>query len=355
MVHDKTLFDAIFDCIEQPVAVYSDEGRLMANRAFLDLMNVDRLDDLRQTPLGSRIVPEDRSVLQKYFPVAAVHGEVLSRSRIPTKDGDVHLFEATGSRVVYGREPALLLILRDLTLRQVSDARIRELQKMEVVGQIAACLAHEVRHPLSAIRTYAELLDPQQIDDKKIKAICGEAERAMDLVQDFLNVARPGESHLQSVDLRAVVQSVLDILRYRFTAKRINVDAKLGQEAIPLRVNRAQIQQVLINVLINAEQAIASHRGSGNVEISCAIGNTTVLMRIADDGPGIPSSHLDAIFDPFFTTKDENSGLGLTVSRQIIANHGGRLWAENRTGRGASLIIELPTARDIRPRSPSAP
>ena len=342
---DRALFDAIIECIEQPTAVYSDKGRLMANRAFLQFMDVENLKDLAQTPLGSRIVPEDRGlVLQNYFPVATVRGQVLTKPRIPTKEGDVHVFEATGSRVAFSGEPALLLVLRDLTVRQISDARIRELQKTEVVGQIAASLAHEVNHPLSAIRTLAELLDQQENNGGKVRSIRAEADRAMELVQDFLKFARPAESRRQDIDLRAVLQSVLDILGYRFMAKQIRVDAKLGDEAILVHANRAQLQQIFFNVLTNAEQAIASHHTSGEVKISCVVGNSTVLMRITDDGPGIPVAHLEKIFEPFFTTKDESSGLGLTVSGRIVADHGGRMWAESECGYGASLGIELPLA-----------
>lgn len=226
-------------------------------------------------------------------------------------------------------------------------------QKMEAIGQLVSGVAHELNNPLASIVAFSQLIrrDPRLPEDLRHDAdlLVQEADRTRRIVQNLLDFARQRPPERYPTPLRALIKSVLDLQAYSINASRIEVELDIEPDVPPVPLDRAQIQQVLLNVTLNAIQAMhtASDRGRLSIQVGTRGTGATRVARIAvtDDGPGVPDEHRDRLFVPFFTTKapGEGTGLGLPVSFGIVAAHDGRLRHEpGPDGRGATFIIELP-------------
>jgi two-component system, NtrC family, sensor kinase len=226
-------------------------------------------------------------------------------------------------------------------------------QKMEAIGQLVSGVAHELNNPLASIVAFSQLIrrDPRLPEDLRHDAdlLVQEADRTRRIVQNLLDFARQRPPERHATPLRALIKSVLDLQAYSINASRIEVELDIEPDVPPVPLDRAQMQQVLLNVIANAIQAMhtSSDRGRLSVHVGTRGKGASRVARIAvtDDGPGVPDEDRDRLFVPFFTTKapGEGTGLGLPVSFGIVAAHDGRLRHEpGPGGRGATFIIELP-------------
>ncbi|HMV32426.1 MAG TPA: response regulator, partial [Gemmatimonadales bacterium] len=246
-----------------------------------------------------------------------------------------------------GRVTTVLGIVRDVTDQRRVQAQLLQAEKMSAIGQLVGGMAHEINNPLASILVNMELLvgeakDPAQLES--LQAIKVEADRAAQIVRNLLTYVRGQGSERAVVDLRDAVRGALALRRNQLLSQQIEVSADLPAEPVLVWGNTINLQQVLMNLLVNAEQAIRGSRGRGHVWIRLAAGEHLATIVVDDDGPGIPLEFTSRIFDPFYTTKPEGegTGLGLSVSAGIIADHNGKIAAAERPGGGARFVVELP-------------
>jgi len=226
------------------------------------------------------------------------------------------------------------------------DAIIRA-QKLASVGRLTAGVAHEIGNPLTAIIGFIDLVSDESIDaDKKkefLERMRKEAERMDRIIKDLLTYARADGKELKNVSLEEVIKEACQIMKPQKIFKGINVELNIEKDIPPVRVNKDRMVQVMVNLLLNAGEAMV---GEGKIEIGLKKGEDgkTVTIIVEDSGPGIPENIIDDIFEPFVTTKPEGqgTGLGLAVCHGIIRSFGGTIRAENRIEGGARFIIELP-------------
>jgi len=243
-------------------------------------------------------------------------------------------------------------ITRDITDRIKMEQQLLIASKLASIGELAAGVAHEINNPLTAIMGFSQLLTEEEGLPYNIKAdlekIYNQSQRAARIVQNLLTFARNYTPQKNTIDLNELIVKTLELRVYEHKVANIEVITEL-QDSLPgISADEHQIQQVLLNVIINAEQSIATARKTGIIKISTRQIDDKVRITIKDDGPGIPGEILDRLFDPFFTTKDigQGTGLGLSVCHGIITNHGGRIFAESVPGEGASFIVELPVSKE---------
>jgi signal transduction histidine kinase len=248
-------------------------------------------------------------------------------------------------------------LMRDVSERKKLDDESRDLynqllqaEKLAALGQTISGVAHELNNPLATILTWAERLASREVDAttrRGIETILGESERAARIVRNLLTFARKRQSTRSMVDLNHVLRDTLALRAYEQRVTNITVIDALASGLPQVFADAHQVQQVLLNLVINAEQAMLSAHGRGTIVVRTwhERDRGVVVLEINDDGPGVPEDVRAKIFDPFFTTKEvgQGTGLGLTVAYAIVQEHGGRIRVESPQGRGASFFVEFPT------------
>ncbi|HET7275469.1 MAG TPA: ATP-binding protein, partial [Longimicrobiaceae bacterium] len=222
------------------------------------------------------------------------------------------------------------------------------------VGTLLSGVAHELNNPLHAIRNFAQLLllDPRADDDREaLEIMRREADRAAKIVADLRFVGRQTQEatvETEAVDLNDIVRHVLKMRRYAIETRGVEVREDLAADLPPVRANRSEIDQVALNLVLNAEQALVDDGPVRRLILRTAPTANGAILEVADTGPGIEPEHLDRIFDPFWTTKSpgQGTGLGLSLVHSIIAEHGGTIRVESEPGKGACFTVELPAPGD---------
>lgn len=232
--------------------------------------------------------------------------------------------------------------------QDVSKLAARE--KQLLLSRLLARLAHEIRNPLSSLDIHVQLLEEDlahtslQIRQKaagRFEIIHGELHRLENIVQHFLSLAGPSSLDLQPVVVTRVISHVCELLRPEAAVRGIEIIETVSETLPTLPADSSQITQALLNLVINAIQAVERN---GRVEVSAETDESREILtiKVGDTGPGIPANRQSAIFDPFFTTKADGSGLGLWIVQQIITAHGGAVGASNAPNGGAIFAVHLP-------------
>ena len=232
-----------------------------------------------------------------------------------------------------------------------SQLTLRRADRLSSLGLLTAGLAHEIRNPLVAIRTFTQLL-PERYDDPEFRQVfqglaLKEVDRICGLINDLLNFARPSRPNIAEENLNDVVDSVARILESQAKDKDVKIAREFSADLPKAWIDREQLKQVFMNLILNAIQAM---RDGGSLVIATRVsadddGNVSrpcVQVEVRDTGIGIPEENLERIFDPFFTNKDGGSGLGLSISHQIIQEHGGRMLVRSKIKEGTSFFVNLP-------------
>jgi len=249
-------------------------------------------------------------------------------------------------------------LVRDVSERKKLEDQTRDLyhqllqaEKLAALGQTISGVAHELNNPLATILTWAERLSQRPVDEKTrrgLETILSESERAAKIVRNLLTFARKRQSTRTMVDLNHVVRETLALRSYEQRITNITIVDALAAGLPQVFADPHQVQQVLLNLVINAEQAMLSANGRGTLVVRSwhDVEREAVVLEINDDGPGIAPELQPKIFDPFFTTKEvgKGTGLGLTVAYAIVQEHGGRIRLSSSQGSGASFFVELPVS-----------
>lgn len=276
-------------------------------------------------------------------------GKVYSEE-VRNNDGSVVQFLISNLKNDDGKNEGYVITAKDVTEDRLIQKRIMLSSKLAALGEMAAGIAHEVNNPLQVMMANIELLEGN-IDEKGRKRVDYLKEgilRIKSIVRDLLIFAREQTTEQDEVNINTVVEKVVDILGRQLRVANVNVDMDLDNRRLIVKCNRNLFQQVMINLLQNAKDAIEeSGRGSKVTIRSVLMPGGTVVVEVSDDGPGIPENVVDRIFDPFFTTKDvgKGTGLGLSVSRRIIEGMGGVISVASGDGKGTKFTITLLQSR----------
>jgi signal transduction histidine kinase len=232
---------------------------------------------------------------------------------------------------------------------KATQGQLIQSEKLSAVGQFVAGIAHELNNPLTSVIGFSELLQSMDLEPKyknHLDHIARSAIRCHKIVHSLLGFSRQQEPERKLVLLQNVVDAVLEIVAYDMRTNNITIERQYAPELPPILADAHQLQQVILNILSNARQAMEGFRRDGRIVLSTGTTGTQVWLRIKDNGPGMRRDVLSRIFDPFFTTKAQGkgTGLGLSLSYGIIQEHHGSIRAESEPGDGAQFIIELPVA-----------
>ncbi|HLW54093.1 MAG TPA: ATP-binding protein [Candidatus Angelobacter sp.] len=279
----------------------------------------------------------------------------LYKFRLNTPDGESRIANVAIAPLVTRKFSVIgrLIIVDDITGRVELESQLSQAEKMSSIGLLAAGVAHEVNTPLAVISSYTQLLSKHVDGDAKIAdlldKITRQTFRASEIVNNLLNFSRTSATEFSDVDVNKIIRETLTLLEHQFKLARIKVESDLYKDLPLIHGNSGKLQQVFLNLFMNAKDAMAGHAGTLRIATSNGAG---VQVSISDTGAGIAPEHINKIYDPFFTTKNapregqsRGTGLGLSVTYGIIQEHAGKIRVESLPGRGTTFRLEFPLIR----------
>lgn len=266
------------------------------------------------------------------------------------KNGEEFPLEVSVSKCRIEGRLVYTFIIFDITERKNLEQQVLQSAKLAAVGELVSGVTHEVNNPLAVVLGYSEMLLQEHEGDEElskiIRIIYNESERARKVIQNLLSFARQHNPDKEQVFVNSIIDNTLSLADYELRKHGVKVEKNYESKLPAIHADPNQLQQVFLNLIINAQHAISDHKKSGNIRISTSIApdGKHNLVCIEDDGPGIPEKIKEKIFDPFFTTKPvgKGTGLGLSVSFGIIDKHSGEMTVESEEGSGTKFLIKLP-------------
>jgi PAS domain S-box-containing protein len=331
-----------------------------ANRQVLEYFGRS-LEWIKNWGTNDALHPEDLPRVAEFYKKAMASGIPYQHElRLRRFDGEYRWFESRGVpiRDDTGRIVRWYALLTDIEDRTRALAQLDQMQsdfahmnRVSMMGELAASLSHEITQPIASARNNARaaqnFLDMQPPDLSEVRealnCVVSDTDRAGDIidrVRDQIKKVTPRTDHF---DLNEAINEVIVLSRSEIIKNGVSVQTRHSERLLPIHGDRVQLQQVLLNLILNAVEAMGSREASAReLLISTEQDRTGVLVAVRDSGPGIDQSHLERVFDAFYTTKSSGMGMGLSICRSIIEAHGGRLWASANLPRGASFQFTLP-------------
>jgi signal transduction histidine kinase len=242
--------------------------------------------------------------------------------------------------------PQAAIALENALLYKEQRERFRRMlraDKLATIGELAAGAAHEIRNPLTAIKSSLQYLESKSADDSSRKILgtaLQETERIDEILSALLSFSRPSEIKKEKHDLLETLGESLELISFQAKTQKVNLLKEFPSAPVWINGDKSQLKQLFLNLFLNALQAM-KEGGQMKVEVS-ALGGQRVLVAVTDSGEGIPEEDLDKIFDPFFTTKKGGTGLGLSICYTIVKTHHGDIEIKSKAGLGATALVKLP-------------
>ena len=350
--------------------------RLLMNAVPDSIVVVDREGRILESNGPTRVMgalsgpPENRSIFEfldadatavvREKLAATFRGEI-QRFEIPfSRDDGTHGIAAAlyapireGSRIT-----RVLILARDITEQKRHESQFQQAEKLAAMGQLVSGVAHEINNPAAIISGFAQtlLLDELKSEHREmLQMMYDEATRIGRITSNLLAFARAGSQQRALVDMNDIARRTFALRSYHLSTLNIAVSLDLDPSEPKIWADASELQQLILNLLINAEQALVTVEGPRTIDVRTRADEGEARLEIADSGPGVPAEIRSKIFDPFFTTKPEGvgTGLGLSICYGIAREHGGRLWVESEPGHGARFGVTLP--RDSREESRPEP
>ena len=348
-------FRTLFRAAPDAVFTVLQSGRIReANDAVRDVTGSDPLQVVGR-PVIDLVVESDREKLRLALDATFAGSPTRLEVAFPHEGRGASMRRIVAlamTRLPEADPPSVLLVGRDMTSEREMRVRLMEADRLAAVGELVAGVAHEVNNPLSSISAFAQLLlrdgGLSEAQRDSVEVIKSETLRASQVVKDLLAFARRSDPQREPLDLNAVISRTLRLRGYQLTSNKINAETDLATDLPAVVGDARQLQQVCLNLVTNAIQAMAT-LGGGTLFASTRTEGPHVVFDMRDTGPGIPDAAKAHIFEPFFTTKGEGegTGLGLSVSYGIVTAHGGRIEIAASSGAGTTLRVTLPAASEV--------
>lgn len=374
---ETSLLDLIIQTAPDAIITADSNGIILSFSPAAEQMFGYKADEVVGQNLSCLMLEQDRAhhdgYLQHYMRTGEKHVIGIGRQvRARRKSGEAFVAELAVGELRKGDDRIFTGFIRDVTERVDAIRKARRLQRaldqvsrIQMLGEMSTAVAHEINQPLTAISNFARAAGHRlRANPPDVQAAVGhldelaeQALRAGEIVKRMKRMVDRGQANPGPENINAIVAEAVRIAKTVHSHDNLQVDMKLAADLPPVRADRIQIQQVVVNLLGNAVEAIEGEPPAeisistrmagriGEIEIHAERQNhETIMVTVTDNGPGLPEELLKTAFDPFVSGHMQGVGVGLAVCRSIIQSHGGRIWAENNPGGGASVRFTLPVA-----------
>lgn len=375
MADETSLLALIIETAPDAIITADDQGRMLSFSPAAERIFGHREDEVLGKNLTILMPDPYRSehdgYMERYLRTGEKHIIGTGREvRAMRKSGEIFVAELAVGELKFGKTHVFTGFIRDADDRAKAESHARDLQfrlervaRIQMLGEMSAALAHEINQPLAAIANFAEAAQKSLSEDapdlqaiaEHVSAIADQSLRAGEIIRRMRKLVDRGRADIRPEDINDIIMEAVRVGRLTVSSIGPHVHLDLGQNLPKVMADRIQIQQVILNLMRNALEAvsgeheltIASRRDtpSSRITLRAGLREDEVRVCVHDSGPGIPQHLLDRLFEPLVTTKRTGLGIGLAVCRTIIEAHGGRIWAEN-TGDGASFHFTLPRAQE---------
>ncbi|WP_052352984.1 PAS domain S-box protein [Neobacillus dielmonensis] len=290
------------------------------------------------------IHPEDvKAIFLQLRELSSENNSMLFTYRCQKKDGTYIWLEST-VKVLYhpktGELREIVSVSRDIQIRLETQEKVRKSEKLAVVGQMAAAVAHEIRNPLTPIKGFLQLFNSEKkLNPEYLPIILDELQRVEGIISEFLSIAKPHSTKTAYIDVNNLLEQVIKLMQTEALMKNKNIYLYTNPEIPMIQGDPHSLKQVFVNVIQNALDAIGER---GQVEVRIIVEQAGILIEITDNGCGIPKERLSKLGEPFYSTKEKGTGLGLMTSFRIIESHNGRITIDSEPGAGTNVSIWLP-------------
>jgi two-component system NtrC family sensor kinase len=351
----KAYTENIIESINVAVLALDSGGRITScNRSFEELFHTSR-----KQVVGSQIENLlTADIIASIQNVTGIQGWEL---KSPANIFKLYFENRQGDRLIMnlslipllaaaGLNTGLLMVLDNITEKVWLEDQLLQAEKLSSIGLLAAGIAHEVNTPIAGISSYTQMLLKETPDSDKHKSILEKIEkqtfRAAEIVNGLLNFSRLNGSEFEDININQLIQDSLSLLEHQMELNHVHIAPQLDQSLPPVYGNWGKLQQVFINLFMNARDAMPA---GGELAIKTGMNESMVIVDVTDTGTGISEENVKRIYDPFFTTKTtgKGTGLGLAVTYGIIQEHGGRIFVDSVPGKGTHFRLKLPTRRNL--------
>lgn len=361
-LHQRTSFlESILDNANLWINLVDSEGNItLWNKAAERVSGYSREEVIGHREIWERLFPDPDYRSQIVSEIRElIRGVPMEgfETRIVTKSGEERIisWHSTNLYDLNGAPAGGVAIAQDITQRRKLERQLIQSEKMSALGQLISGVAHELNNPLTGVVGYSQLLLGMDCDDetrRMLSIVSRETERCHKIVNGLLQFAREYEPSREYIHIHDVIESTLNLKRYQLYVDNIQLEVRLSEHVPKTMADPHQMQQVFINIINNAHQAMVEYAGQGKLTVETELEDDAIIIRFTDTGPGIPEENIERIFEPFFTTKQsgKGTGLGLSICHGIVEEHGGRIYANSEVSKGATFTVQLPViAEEVTP------
>jgi two-component system NtrC family sensor kinase len=345
---DKDFIDQLIESANAMIGVVDEQGKLIVfNRRFEEVTGFSKAEALGSDPLSLYVPKESHELILRKMrdQTAILHSEVP----IVSKGGDPLVITWSAARVkLPSGKDGVVFVGRDVTEQRRMQEELTQSQKLASIGELVSGVAHELNNPLTVVMGYSQMLSAEQNFSPRhaemAQKVFDAATRSKKIVENLLAFARKRKLEKHEVNLNELMESTLALREHNFMVNNVKIIRNYDLAILATYGDGHQLQQVFLNLINNAFDAMSGSNNGGTLEVKTYRSNGRAILEIIDDGPGVPESAQEKVFDPFFTTKEvgKGTGLGMSLSYGIMREHGGRIYLDKTYRDGARFVVEIP-------------
>lgn len=334
----------LIDSLPRAVIIHQDNKVIYVNKEAVTMIGANRKEDVMGTSIYNYLFPDYRNRLDERLKQVKKELHPLNNIEYKFKklDGSVFIFEGSSMYITFGGKEAVLSIGNDITKRkEQTEQLLQKSEKLALLGQMAAGIAHEIRNPLTSIRGFIQLFKTNTQKEEYYDIVLSELDRINDIVGEFLVLAKPTAAVFAEKDVKELIKDVVTLINTQSILNNVQIFVELECDLPRISCEENQLKQVFLNLLKNAIEAMPS---GGNIDVRVKLKEEDkISIQIIDQGIGIPKDRISTLGEPFYTTKEKGTGLGLMTCYKIIESHNGQIIIDSTVNEGTTIEIILPT------------
>jgi PAS domain S-box-containing protein len=337
-------YKQLVDSLPESVVIHSNHKIVYVNKAAVCMMNAKDKNDLIGKQLLDFITPEYKNrMLERMRQIKKEKRPLYNTEhKIRRSDGSTFIFEVSSLYIIFGGKEAVLTIGKDITERkEQTESLLQKSEKLAMLGQMAAGIAHEIRNPLTSIKGFIQLFRANHFKEEYADIVLAELDRINGIVGEFLVLAKPTVAVFVERDIKSLIKDVITLISTQSIMNNVQINVHFAEELPKISCEENQLKQVFLNLIKNAIEAMPD---GGRLEIHVREKEEgKISISIIDQGVGIPEDRISTLGEPFYTTKEKGTGLGLMTCYQIIEGHKGELLFRSKVNEGTTAEVILPT------------